>query len=335
MRSGIHSTILSVLWLGCCATWATAADLTWPARLPIYDHIVIVVEENKDYDEILGSPHAPYINSVLKAEGANLTRMFAEEHNSQGNYFWLFSGSNQNVGYFDIIPDESNNANYPFQSSNLGFQLIKTGRSFKGYSESLPAVGSEAPYTPDGFYARKHVPWVSFGNLPQGSTVESSCHLRMSDFPTDSAHFSNLPTVAIVVPNLTNDMHDGASSVSIPRGDTWLKDHFDHYYQWAKTHNSLLIVTFDENEAHLIVGLTNPFTDPKNTGKQNRIPTLLAGAHIQHGEFGEGNGVTHVNLLRTLEAMYGLPKSGNQQPHAAKGGISDDQIITDIFQPSP
>jgi hypothetical protein len=28
--------------------------------------------------------------------------------------------------------------------------------------------------------------------------------------------------------------------------------------------------------------------------------------------YAEGNGITHVNILRTIEAMYGLPKSGAQ-----------------------
>jgi protein-disulfide isomerase-like protein with CxxC motif len=48
--------------------------------------------------------------------------------------------------------------------------------------------------------------------------------------------------------------------------------------------------------------------------------------------YDEGRGITHVNILRTLEAMYGLPKAGAQQPNAAKAGISDDYIITDIFE---
>jgi hypothetical protein len=32
--------------------------------------------------------------------------------------------------------------------------------------------------------------------------------------------------------------------------------------------------------------------------------------------------------------MYGLPRSGAQQPHAARGGIADDYIITDVFERS-
>ena len=89
---------------GLSALTATATDgQTRPSHLPRYDHIVIVVEENKGYEQIIGNPVAPYLNK-LAMEDANFTHMFAEEHNSQGNYFWLFSGSNQNVGFHNQMP---------------------------------------------------------------------------------------------------------------------------------------------------------------------------------------------------------------------------------------
>jgi phosphatidylinositol-3-phosphatase len=65
------------------ATAAAEAPI-WPSNLPKYDHILIVVEENKDYEEIIGNKDAPYVN-ILAIEGANLTRMFEEEHRSEDN----------------------------------------------------------------------------------------------------------------------------------------------------------------------------------------------------------------------------------------------------------
>ena len=139
-------------------------------------------------------------------------------------------------------------------------------------------------------------------------------------------------------------MHNGAPAQSIPAGDAWLRENLDGYYQWAKTHNSLLIVTFDENDdKRRYQGLTNPMIDPGDTypppdiyheyllDLRNRVVTIIAGAHVKPGVYPEGKGITHVNILRTIEAMYGLPKSGAQQPNAAGAGISDDTIITDIF----
>lgn len=291
---------------------------SWPAGLPVYDHIVIVVEENKNYDQIIGNRVAPYINGTLKTEGANLTQMYGEEHHSQGNYFWLFSGSNQNVGFTDDIPQK------PIEASNLGEQLIRAGRTFKGYSEDLPMIGSRVPNS--GPYARKHVPWISFSNVPNGTAVATSSNLRMLDFPSD---YSSLPTISIVIPNLVNDMHDGSFPDNITAGDKWLRERLHAYYNWAKEHNSLLILTFDENDKKRVTGLTNP-ADVEQEGK-NRIVTILAGAHIKPGDYPENNGVTHVNLLRTLEAMYKLNKSGAQQRYALKSGITDDYIITDVF----
>src|SRR5271169_3759653 len=99
------NTVCAIALFICAATTALAADkVFWSSTLPVYDHIVIVVEENKDFEQILGNEfEAPYIRAIA-AEGASISRMFGEEHNSQGNYFWLFSGSNQNVGFFDQVP---------------------------------------------------------------------------------------------------------------------------------------------------------------------------------------------------------------------------------------
>jgi len=318
----------------CAPTFnAAAADApVWPAALPKYDHIVIVVEENKDYDQIIGNKNAPYIN-MLAAEGANLIRVFGEEHFSQGNYFWLFSGSNQNVGFFDQVPQTK------FTASNLGQQLIMKGLSFKGYSQSLPVIGSEIDATPlncrhSCLYGRKHVPWISFASVPNGTTVETSSNLRFADFPSD---YTKLPTVAFVIPDLEHDMHNGMPKDSVPAGDLWLKQNLDPYYQWAKTHNSLLIVTFDENDDKTgIAGLTDPAINPDHDqsrhDRQNRIATIIAGAYVKPN-YAETNGITHVNILRTIEAMYGLPKSGAQQPNALRAGISDDATVADVFMP--
>jgi len=321
--SGLYALSLLAGSLACSAL---------AAELPKYDHIVIVVEENKDYEQIIGNHNAPYIN-LIAVEGANLTRMFGEEHPSEGNYFWLFSGDNQNVGFADQVPTRK------FSTSSLGEQLIKKGLSFKGYSESLPAIGSDVDVTPQNYrypcvYGRKHVPWISFAAVPDGTTVDTSSNLRFADFPSD---YTKLPTVAFVIPNMENDMHNGAPTDSVPAGDSWLRQYLDGYYQWAKTHDSLLILTFDENDDKTgYRGLTDPSINPDQDQSrhdlQNRIATIFAGAHVKPN-FAKPGGITHVNILRTIEAIYGLPKSGAQQPNALRAGISDDATVADVFAP--
>jgi hypothetical protein len=80
---------------GTLARWWHAYTEHQSGPCAVYNHVVIFIEENKDYGQIIGNPiidnsNAPYINQTLRKEGARLTRMFGEEPNSQGAYFWLF-----------------------------------------------------------------------------------------------------------------------------------------------------------------------------------------------------------------------------------------------------
>jgi acid phosphatase len=65
--------------------------------------------------------------------------------------------------------------------------------------------------------------------------------MPFTDFPTD---FTQLPTLSFVVPNNNNNMHDGTAAVA----DAWLQTNIKSYADWAMTHNSLLVVTWDEDK---------------------------------------------------------------------------------------
>jgi len=76
---------------------ATTTVTPSPSQLPRFDHVVVVIEENKDYSEVIGSgtPDS-YINS-LAAQGMLFTNSHAITHPSQPNYLDLYSGSDQGV----------------------------------------------------------------------------------------------------------------------------------------------------------------------------------------------------------------------------------------------
>ena len=254
-----------------CVSLCLAAQTALAAKtlVPTPDHVVIVMEENHGYSEIIGSPNAPYINSLAQS-GALFTKSYAISHPSQPNYLDLFSGANQGVTN-DSCP-------HSFGVDNEGSELIALGLSFTGYSEGLPAKGSLV--CTSGKYARKHSPWTNFTDLP------AKTNLPYTKFPAD---YARLPTVSWVIPNLDDDMHDG----SIQQGDTWLKNNLSAYVAWAQTHNSLLIVTWDEDDG----------------GQANRIATIFTGPMVKPGQYGET--INHYTVLRTIEAMYGLTPLGN------------------------
>ena len=241
------------------------------AELPTLAHVVIVVEENRSQANIIGNQSAPFINA-LAANGAMMAQSFAETHPSEPNYLALFAGDTFGVTK-DVCP--VNGGAQP----NLGSELLAAGYTFVGYAEGLPSVGSAVCSA--GKYARKHVPWANFTNIPPTNSVPFSA------FPMGS--YASLPTVSFVIPNNDDNMHDG----SIAAGDAWLNRQLSGYANWAVANNSLLIVTWDEDD---------------NTSR-NQIPTVFYGAHVQRGSYNEP--ITHYNVLSTLEQMYGLPKTGN------------------------
>jgi acid phosphatase len=235
--------------------------------VPGVNRVVVVVEENHAFEQVIGSTAAPYINS-LASRGALMTNSFALTHPSQPNYLELFSGSTQGV-VDDSCP-------YTFNAPNLASELLVRHRSFAGYSESLPAPGYLGCSAPGG-YVRRHNPWADFTNVAPSANLPFAGY-----FPTD---FTRLPTVSFVVPNLNDDMHDG----TIQQADLWLQVHIAPYVRWAAGHNSLLIVTWDEDDgAH-----------------GNHIATIFFGPMVRPGRYGEF--VSHAKVLRTIEAMYALP----------------------------
>jgi phosphatidylinositol-3-phosphatase len=311
--------------------------------LPHPDHVVVVILENKSFSQIIGSPAAPNINA-LAAEGASIVNApsdpgaatsgsHALRHPSQPNYLELFSGNHQGV-LQDGRPGTSSeplSPPLPFITPNLGASLLASGYSFATYSENLPSVGFDGDsYSTDPAkiqYQRKHNPVANWqaADAPANNHVPFSCNQPFAAFPTDAAGYAALPTVSFVVPNQQNDMHDG----SIGQGDSWVKTQIlDGYYQWAKSHNSLLIVTFDE--------------DANNTAT-NQIATIFAGALVKPANYSEtninppdarppdglitptGTAMNHYNVLRTIEEMFGL---------VALGGSANTPPLTDIFRPA-
>lgn len=219
---------------------ASSANATRAGR---WNHVVIVVEENHAYGEVIGNAGALYINHLAHA-GASFTRSYALTHPSQPNYIALFSGSTHGV-VSDACP-------ITLHANNLGHQLRAAGYHFAGYAEGLPSIGDRV--CSHGSYARKHSPWTDFTDLPRSV----SRPLR-----TMPSNFRRLPTVSFVVPDLQHDMHDG----TIAQADGWLRRHLGGYARWARQHRSLLVVTWDEDDQ----------------SASNHIATIAVGAGVRAG----------------------------------------------------
>ena len=249
---------VAVSLLFCAVAQVQAADLPRP------DHIVIVIEENKSYSQIIGNPDTPYINALAQ-RGALFTNSYGITHPSQPNYLALFNGTTRGI--------RSNTCPLDLSGDNLASVLLASGLSFISYSESMPRAGYDGCRY--GSYMRKHNPAANWEEL-------ASVNQPLTAWPQD---LSKLPTVSWVIPDQRNDMHDG----SIAQGDGWLQQNIEGYAQWAMKNNSLLIVTFDED----------------NGAEGNRIVTIFVGPMVKPGQYKQR--IDHYSVLRTILQMHGLP----------------------------
>ena len=248
--------------------------------VPVFSHIVVVIGENTAAGSVFGNVNAPYINSLATA-GAKFTNSYAITHPSQPNYLDLYSGNNQGIINDNLIATK-------FTSANLGAELINASKTYTTYSDGLPSVGYNGATS--GKYARKHNPAANW----MGTGVNQIPITTNQPFTAFPANYNNLPGVCFVVPDLCHDGHDVCAPLnnSVQQYDTWVQQNLDGYKQWCINNNSLLIVTYDEDD----------------NSASNKIATVFYGAHVVVGVYSQT--INHYNLLRTLE------DAKNQSAHA-------------------
>ena len=247
-----------------------------PAQpIPSFEHIIVVVFENKETPSVVGNPSAPTFNSYARTY-ASLTRYYGVTHLSLPNYLALVSGSTQGITS-DCVTCE-------FDARSLADTLEAAGRTWKAYLEGLPRRGFLGGFS--GRYAKKHDPFAYFRSIAR-SDARRQRLVPLSELAAD-AEAGALPDFSLVVPDLCHSMHDCSVSV----GDAWLRRTVRPLLQVPRT---VVFVVFDEGTTSAHGG--------------GHVPALAVGTAVRrHSAF---RGFTnHYGLLRTVEDAWGLPRLG-------------------------
>jgi hypothetical protein len=267
-----------VLLAGCPGAHAAAG-------VPAFAHVFVVVFENKQEDQVIGSADAPTFNAMAQRY-ARLTQYTAATHPSLPNYLALVSGSTQGI--------RTDCTSCVVDARNLADSLDKGGRTWKAYAEGLPRPGYTGGRS--GLYAKKHMPFLYFRDI-----VKSNARRRrvvpLTQLAADLRR-NALPAFGLIVPNLCNSMHD----CPVATGDKWLAAVLPPLLQLPKT---VVFVVFDE-------GTYGP--------GGNRVAALAAGTAVRPGAVWS-RPTGHYGLLRTIEAAWGLPLLGASARAAPITGI--------------
>jgi phospholipase C len=261
---------------------AAQASRPAAAAVPQFEHVIVVIMENKSADRASDPVACPFTAEFAKSY-AWFQESYAITHPSQPNYLALWAASTLGV------TDNSCPARgSPFDAENFGHALEAAKRTWRAYSEALPGPGATACRAQGDLYTRKHAPWTQFGNLDHRN------ERPYTDLAGDIAGHA-LPDLAFVVPDNCHNSH----SCSASTGDKWLASELTTM-MGAAGRRGLLVLTFDEDDH----------------SSDNHILTVFAGPLVRPGT-SSARRITHYTLVRTLCDGLGIPPFGeavNEKP---------------------
>ena len=333
-----------LIWAGLAALTLAAAALAAPNRdgaVPRYAHIVVIVEENKNYSQILDPTMAPNI-AGLAANYGDAAQFFGEVHPSEANYVALLGGGTFGIhdddGYYCHAGMASDRAcagagdpgyvDHTVRAPSLGDQLAAAGLTWKGYYESLPEPGSLAVIASDpafdaggrktALYAAKHSGFMNFYNV-QHDPRRAERIVGFGQLDADLAA-DRLPNFALIVPNQCNEMH-GLSGPNIPpgcsgrdpaalirRGDKVAGDlvaRLQATQAWRSPENMAIVITFDEGAGKTREGCCGVTPGAASNFGGGHIPTIVITNHGPRG-LKDATPYNHYSLLRTMEDAFGI-----------------------------
>jgi hypothetical protein len=243
-------------------------------------HVAVILMENEELTDIIGSPDAPYINSLARRY-ALATSMYAIAHPSLPNYLALTGGSTFGI--------DSDCTDCDVHATSIVDQLERAGLSWKGYMEDLPhpcftGAGS-------GDYAKKHDPFAYYTRITD-NPARCNRIVPLSQLAADE-RAGALPRYVWITPNLCNDMHD----CDVSTGDRFLSRLVPRLLA-SLGPRGLLFITWDEGSSddsccRLALG--------------GHIATIVAGPLARPA----GRLTTpadHYSLLQTIEDVFDLAR---------------------------
>jgi hypothetical protein len=332
--------------LACVLALVGAAAPPAP-RVPHYDHIFVIMEENKTADRIFQSDDAPTMKALAQTYGY-ASNFYAETHPSEPNYVALVGGYTYGIRDDDAFYCHANDtrpscrnshrpayANHTIDQPSLATLIDGAGLTWKNYDEDLPAPGSLV--VTSKLYASKHDGFINYAGVQNDPKLAQ----KMVGFDQLYADLKSgsVPNFSLIVPNLCDEMHgtgdplDGAGCSYllehplISRGDQNVKKLVAAIMAspvWTAKGNAAIVVTFDEDDGNGHAGCCgNDPSDPANTGG-GHIATIVVTNHGPRGVV-DATAYNHYSLLRTIEDAFDL------HPYIGRTAMPGVDSMTKLF----
>jgi phospholipase C len=314
-------------------------------RIPHFDHVVVLVEENESEATTFG-PGSPavYLNSLL-SKGVFNPSYFATGHASLDNYISMVSGQPGNgLTNSDCLTVSLYTCAQSTRTLNkgrhLGDQFDAAHVTWKSYMDGTPTPCFHGPYSaappdvlaPDPYqgdsqtppakdYADRHNPFIYFPDFI-GNHARCVAHQRPYTELSGDLAANRLPAFSFITPDTCHDGHDDPCSNGSPGGlvsaDAWLQQNVPALLSYLSSHNGLLIITFDEDDA---AGGTSGRLCPRcaGGGLGGQVGAVFLSPRLPQGAVVTTR-YDHFSLLRTIEDSFGISEHLNlaNEAHAMK-----------------
>jgi hypothetical protein len=240
-----------------------------------------MVLENRSYEQVIGSPQAPYLNGLARRYSL-ATHYFALSHPSLPNYVGLTGGDT------DGILTDCANCETP--DENLLDQLDRAHIGWRTYFEGLEnrrrMTASTSKYNPH------YDPFAYFDRIEDSAWARS----RVSDFAGLSRDMAQdrLPRFSWIAPDVYHDGHNA----SLKKADSYVARLVPRVLD-ALGPQGVLYLTWDE-------GLDSDLRGVHGTKGGGHIALIAAGGAARTGAT-TGTPANHYAQLRTIEANFGVP----------------------------
>jgi phosphatidylinositol-3-phosphatase len=240
----------------------------------------VIVLENREFDEVVGSEEAPYLNALIE-RGALATRFYGLLHPSLPNYLALLGGST--FGIADNCTD------CLARGPNLVTQMSSAGLPWRAYMGGMPQPCF--PGAAAGEYVKRHNPFMYF---PSITSRPGLCRriVPESSLSEDLAA-RELPEFAWITPGLCDNGHN----CPIDASDAYLRQRIPGLLRQLRP-TGWIAITYDE-------GTSDASCCQSAVG--GRIVTLLLGPGVRAG-VRLPRPYTPYSLLATLEDHFDLPR---------------------------
>ncbi|HET8708711.1 MAG TPA: alkaline phosphatase family protein [Candidatus Saccharimonadales bacterium] len=262
-----------------------------------WNHVVVLIFENKGYSDVIGSGQSPYITSLAAKCGTyknwkdadyrvDGTKDRSTDYNSKPNYATYMSGVSPSVS--KITTDDFSTTT---GVDNIFNRLRQAGISTKSYQPGPAGQCSKDNY--NGAYHDAMRYFTDVGGQSSDPTTFCNQHdVNIGDFMTD-VNSGKLPAFSVVYPTNDQNTHDN----SISSGDTWAKNFLTPFFDsdQYKSGDTALFFVWDEDTP-----IPNVLAAP--SVKPGSSPTIPSGSYP----------ISHFSALRTWQEMLGLsPFLGN------------------------